>query len=126
VYFCALPLELVMAQKTGVSHQPERYPYWRFYEAVSAQARARRVLSLAQPAVAVTEHVLDADTRLAVLVNHAAQACEVRPALAAGWALGARLYGAQACDAASASANATLTLGANDGMIIYLRRGAGR
>jgi hypothetical protein len=122
VYFCALPLELVMAQKTGVSHQPERYPYWRFYDAVSAQARARRVLSIAQPAVGVTEHVLDAQTRLAVLVNHAPLACDVAPALAAGWELGARLYGAQQRE----GDDATLTLGANDGAIVYLRRAAGR
>ena len=87
VYFCALPLELNVVQKEGVSQQPDVFPLWRVYETISVQARSTRALQVTEPYLGLTEHVVDAKTRIAVLINHSAQARTAAALLQPGWAV---------------------------------------
>lgn len=117
VYFCALPIELVMATEPGISRAPDTHPLWRLYEAISTDQRATRALQVSSPELAVTEHLVGDDERIAVLVNHSPVTSTVTPRLQAGWAVDEALAGpAPGVDG--------LTVPANDALVLRLRRSA--
>ncbi|QGQ98424.1 beta-mannanase [Paenibacillus psychroresistens] len=93
VYFCSLPLELAMTQRTGVSYQPLEFPYWRMYEAISREVRAMRVLQVDEPHIGITEHPADEISQLAVLINYSPQQREVPLLVKEGWYLADCFYG---------------------------------
>ncbi|MGN6827049.1 hypothetical protein [Paucibacter sp. M5-1] len=113
VYFCALPLELNVVQKEGVSHQPETFPLWRIYETISALARSARALQVQEPHLGLTEHVVDAQTRIAVLINYSEQDRVTTALLKPGWTVDEVLQGP------SLLAN-LLRIQANDVLILRL------
>jgi len=113
VYFCALPLELNVVQKVGVSRQPEAFPLWRIYETVSVQARSARALQVQEPNLGLTEHVLDAQTRIAVLINYSEQDRTAAALLQPGWTVAEVLQGPQILAS-------TLRVPANDALILKL------
>jgi hypothetical protein len=113
VYYCALPVELTMTQSEGVSHQPEKHPYFHIYETISKEVRGTRALQVREPHVAVTEHVESDSTRYSVLVNHSGVAREVGLNLLVGWSVGSSLHG-------NSPVGSTLTIPANDAIVLKL------
>jgi len=93
VFFCALPLELNFVQKEGVSREPEAFPLWRIYETISVQARSTRALQVQEPHIGLTEHVLDSQTRIAVLINYSACDRAAAALLQPGWSVTEVLQG---------------------------------
>ncbi|CAK4828124.1 unnamed protein product [Aphanomyces euteiches] len=93
VYFCALPLELAMSQQTGVGYQPQEFPYWRMYEAISLEACDVRVLHVNEPQIGITEHPVDENSRIAVIINYSPEEREVPLTVKDSWFFENCFYG---------------------------------
>jgi hypothetical protein len=118
VYFCALPLELTVAQKEGASWPLDGQPYWHFY-ATLAEALDARLLRIADPHVAQTEHAAEDGSTLVVLVNHSPDARTLPLVLCDGWQVSETLHGSPALQT---EAGLHLQLPANDAAVLRLRR----
>jgi len=119
VHFFALPLELAMSTRPGISHRPEAHPLWKVYARMSEELRsASRVLGHSGPLVACTEHVVDGGRRVAVLINHKPSPVEIAPRLRGGWRIAACHYGAMA----GTTGFGTLRIGGNDALVLELLR----
>lgn len=95
VYFCSLPLELAMSQQPGVSYKPEQYPYWRIYERISRETRDKRIVTVEEPDVGITEHHQDDRACIAVLINYSPEPREVDLMVRSQWTIAETLYGAE-------------------------------
>lgn len=113
VYFCALPVELNLVQIKGVSRQAEQMPLWRLYEAISTGARSTRVVQVENPYIGITEHPLDAQSMVVVLVNHSPAERTVKASLQTGWSVQDVVHG-------QPLAGMTWTLAANDALVLRL------
>lgn len=93
VYFCALPVEMAMTQQTGTSYKPEEHPYWKVYEAISGELRSRRIISVDEPNLGITEHLEDEHSAIVVLINYTPDLKELSLKVNEGWTITETLYG---------------------------------
>ncbi|MGQ7885471.1 glycoside hydrolase 5 family protein [Paenibacillus sp. WC2504] len=119
VYFCALPVELAMSQQAGVSYKPEQFPYWKMYEFISEEARSARVVQVKDPQIGLTEHIVDAHSQIAVVINYSPEGREVPLILQEGWQVEASLYGN---GPSVREGEALVNVEANDAVILTLRK----
>jgi hypothetical protein len=119
VFFSALPLELAMSQQTGVSYKPEQFPFYRFYEVISAKAREGRTLASGNPQVGITEHEENEGQRIAIAINYSPDAKELQMKVSEGWQLSAVLYGQEL---AQQGGLLTGMLAPNEAVIVRLTR----
>ncbi len=83
VFFLTVPIEMFLSNTTsGFEEQNE---FWRIYEIIAEGILTEKVIRKDNPMIAVTEHPLDNESRLAVLINHqpAQKVCTLK--LADGW-----------------------------------------
>ncbi len=70
VYYLTYPLEEIAGGKAGViSGTPATKAYYKIYEAMTALKNPEKVVVKDNPYVAITEHIVDEETRLVVAVN---------------------------------------------------------
>ncbi|KGE18736.1 glycoside hydrolase 5 family protein [Paenibacillus wynnii] len=93
VYFCALPVEMSMTQQPGTSYKPEEHPYWKVYEAISGELRSRRIISVDEPNVGITEHLQDEHSAIVVLINYTPEPKGLSLKVNEGWTIIETLYG---------------------------------
>jgi hypothetical protein len=87
VFFLAAPLELDQALTPGAYTSGKNRAAWRVYQAVSAAARAQRIVGKTSPMIGCTEHPISPTERMVVLVNLQASAIREHIQLQAGWSL---------------------------------------
>ncbi|MFA4944115.1 MAG: glycoside hydrolase family 2 TIM barrel-domain containing protein [Lentisphaeria bacterium] len=121
-YLLAWPLEMQLTRTPGVFDDPAARPYWRIYRELAAAIPSARALRVAAPTVAATEHELDGHRRIAVLINHAPAETAVSAVPAAGWELGAVLYGAARPSRREASGECEFRIPGNDALVLELER----
>ena len=93
VFVLAFPLEQLLVRTPGVFAASDAPPYWTLYRTLAADNPAGRVLRKDLPQVGVTEHVLAAGARVAVLINYSPAKVRVALTLKPGWRPGAVLAG---------------------------------
>lgn len=94
VYFLSVPVELAMVQGKETSYRTENHPYWKLYEAISADVRSSsRVVRTDAPNWGITEHPIDEGTRVAVIINYSPLTAMNKLVLAEGWKVEACWYG---------------------------------
>lgn len=69
IYFCAYPIELHTACNPGVVSGDNAKAYYRFYEKLNLRS-ASRIAARTCPYLGLTEHVLNENQRLLLLVNY--------------------------------------------------------
>lgn len=69
VIFCAYPIELDAATLPGVVSGENAVPYYRFYEAMGLGS-SRKLATVESPELGLTEHILDENHRLVLVLNH--------------------------------------------------------
>ncbi|ANE45096.1 beta-mannanase [Paenibacillus swuensis] len=119
VYFCSLPLELAMSQQTGVSYKPDEFPYWKMYDSITKEIRHERVVTVDVPQVGITEHMQDADSCIAVMINYSPEPREATLTLQNGWNLEKTLYGA---GPEGSNGSYAAVLPPNEAVIVQLNR----
>ncbi|GLX66966.1 glycoside hydrolase 5 family protein [Paenibacillus glycanilyticus] len=93
VYFLSLPIELAMAQQQETSYQPEELPYWKIYNALKSSVDSQKVASIQNPNIGITEHPIDPNARITVLINYSPQQQEGTLQLQEGWGIDSVWYG---------------------------------
>lgn len=69
VIFCAYPIELDVATKPGVVSGKYAIPYYKFYDVMNIR-NGKKVASVASHEIGLTEHILDEQHRLLLILNH--------------------------------------------------------
>ena len=98
VFFLTTPLEITLANSPGCYQSGPYAEAWRLYERVFAAAASRRVWRKTTATIAVTEHPVDENERIVILINHG-PADVIEPVLlSAEWKLLEILHGTGADD----------------------------
>ncbi len=119
VFFLSFPLEMELAERPGIFDAGKAVPFWRIYARIFSGS-AGRILQRDLPVVGVTEHALDPDRRMAVLINHSPQEAKTILKLAGGWGISETLYGDPP---ASRGDKFEALLRPNDALILILKSG---
>ncbi|MCX6992850.1 MAG: beta-mannanase, partial [Kiritimatiellaeota bacterium] len=98
VYFLAVPMELTLTQTPGAFHAESAPPCWRLYQHVAECFLKRRAVRKLHPLVALTEHCVDASSRIEVIINQSPYPVRETLAVKPGWRLKRVLYGQAAMD----------------------------
>ncbi len=86
VCFVAAPIEARMGTGAGLASGKGELPYHKIYELFHLRSR-EKVASSSSATVAVTEHVVDADTRLLTVINYRPEEQSVEITLDGGYSL---------------------------------------
>jgi hypothetical protein len=111
VYFLSFPVEESLVKSAGSFYGPEAKPYGSIYktfgQSIILQHAITKSASTAKmnPQVGVTEHPLDANKRVVVMINYSPIATEFTLSLSQGWQLERVLYGRMEQDMFKLSAN---------------------
>ncbi len=116
VYFMAAPVELHMAENSGVFTGAQAQAAWRLYEHVGRDALAGHVARKDHPLVGLTEHTMDDGGRVLVLINYSPNAITTQLTLQDGWSIASTLYG-------EAPKGEACTLPANDALVLMVKAG---
>ncbi|MBU4286024.1 MAG: beta-mannanase [Kiritimatiellae bacterium] len=114
VYLLTASLEMNLCNVPGVFHADKAQPFWDIYRYIAAPALKQRVLMKDSGQVGITEHPLNAQQRIAVLINYSPAVVKVPIKLAAGWRIGEILRGAKP--------DGTLLLPPNDAAVWMLAK----
>ncbi len=117
VYTMLFPVEHQMACQPGMVDSDEAQPAYLLYEAMNIRS-SRKVTWTACPTVGLTEHIVDANHRVLVAINHEPfdQAVDVR--LDDGWTCAA----CYSIDEAASYQAGVLSLRHNDGAVLMLEK----
>jgi hypothetical protein len=116
-WFLGLPLERLCAETPGALTGAG--PYHWVYRDLIAGHLGQRALRQSDPTIGTTEHPLNDQERLVVLINYGPQAAETTCQLAEGWSVAATWYGQEPV---AAEGRVHSTLVANDGLVLLLKR----
>jgi hypothetical protein len=119
VYFLNTPLEMTMARTPGAFHSDEAPQGWAVYRHVAGRALAGRAVTKRHPTTAATEHPLDANRRLIVVINHRPAEAEEQLSLGSGWRT-AEVYRGEI--EAGRQGAVACTIGANDALVFSIER----
>jgi len=112
----AAPIEAQAALIPG-SLDGEAKPFWRIYETVAALAPPWRWIRFDCHALAVTEHELDGDRRLVIVINHSGTPRSVPADFSAGISLESILRGSF-----PSHSGAALAIGPHEGAVAILTK----
>lgn len=115
VFFLAAPLEQYLAETPGLFPFPEKYPAWRIYEHIGRASLAAHIASKDHPLISLTEHAVDENCCVLVLINLSPVRITTKLALQLGWSVEKALYGVQ-------PKNDIYSLPANDAVVLVIRR----
>jgi hypothetical protein len=94
VIFLSVPIEQHLTSTPHAFTSPDAQPFWQIYRHIAEPHLGRRAVTKDNPLVGLTEHPLDEQRRLVVLVNYSPQPQEVGLTLAQGWRFADAWYGA--------------------------------
>jgi hypothetical protein len=123
VYFLGFPLEMTLTTTPGAFHTAEAQPFWMIYRHIAQPFMQTRAVVKHHPMLGVTEHPLDARSRVVVVINYSPEPVETTLNLTSGWKLGPIWYGATApeCDPTQAACVA-VALPHNDALVITVEK----
>jgi hypothetical protein len=93
IYFLSLPIELAMAQQQETSYQPQELPYWKIYQTVKASVSSSKVAAVENPNIGITEHPIDPDSKILVLINYSPEQQQGKLSLSGSWKIDSVWYG---------------------------------
>jgi beta-galactosidase len=70
VYFLSAPIELYLSNITGGFNSEEAQPFWKIYQAIAKSQLEQRLVTKKNPLMAITEHTIDQNHCVVVLINY--------------------------------------------------------
>lgn len=92
-WFLNMPLEETLIDTGGAFYGEKAQPFYRIYRKFFLESGCERLISRDHPQVGVTEHRLDEDTVIGVLVNYCPEKAVTGFRAAPGWGAAKALYG---------------------------------
>ncbi len=93
IIFLSVPIEQHVSNTPGVFIAPDAQPFWKIYQYIYQTLKVSRAVTKDNPLVGITEHPLDENRRVIVLVNYSPTPQPVKLALARGWCTADGWYG---------------------------------
>ncbi|MHB0937687.1 MAG: glycoside hydrolase 5 family protein [Armatimonadota bacterium] len=93
IYFLTIPLEQELAERPGAFHAPDAPQAWQLYRHLAAPFTQARAIRKDHPHLGITEHPLNEQTRVIVLINYSPTPLEPELTLSSGWRMGETWYG---------------------------------
>jgi hypothetical protein len=118
VYLLTVPVERRLAETPG-AFDADAAPWWRLYRHVAAKQVRRRAVRTEHPAIGLTEHRLDAKSRVVVAINYGPTPMRGELTLSRGWRVAESWLGAAP---AETDGQAEAVIGGNDGIILVVRK----
>jgi beta-galactosidase len=113
LYFLSVPLEMNLTQTPGAFDRKQP-GYYKIYQQIAQPIINSRVLRQTNPDIGVTEHVLNNDEQVVVLINYSPEAGTASFQLKEGWEITGSLYG-------KLPAGNNLTINANDALVLLVK-----
>jgi len=110
VYLLTASLEINLCNEPGAFQADSTRPYWEIYRHIAAPALKQRILTKDASHVGITEHPVDEQERIAVLINYHSEPVNAKIKLTAGWRIGKILRGPR-------PENETVLLSPNDAAV---------
>jgi len=110
VYLLTAPLEMNLCSEPGTFHAGTVHSYWQIYRQIAAPVLEQRILMKDSPQVGITEHPVDEQQRIAVLINYSLAVVKTHVKLATGWRISEILRGVK-------PENDAISLPANDAAV---------
>lgn len=114
LYFLSLPLETDLAKAPGTfnTSQPG---YYKIYRQIASSLINARVMTQTNPFIAVTEHALNKNEKVIVLVNYSPVAGVSTLQLKSGWTISRSLHG-------ELPSSVHLTIKPNDALVLVVKQ----
>ncbi len=119
IYFFSMLLEIILANSPGAFHENDTQPFWKIYRHIATDLIDLRALYTTNPMIGQTEHDIDQNTKIVVLVNYSpvTQTECVRPAV--NWKISRIIYGEEHMNK---DLNEEASIPANDALVLELKR----
>lgn len=114
IYLLALPLETVLTTTTG-AFDKGKPACAAIYKYVAAPLIAQRIVQQTHSSVGVTEHTLNDNEKLVVLINYSAEDASTTATVKNGWTIAGSLYG-------NKPAGNSFVVKANDALVLRVRK----
>jgi len=119
VFFLNFPMEMELAKTPGIFQKSVELPYWKIYKLVAESVPSQRVLAKNTPNVGLTEHPIDAATRVVVAINYSPDQVNSQLTLQAGWEIASVFHGSEPRRQGTAL---LCDLPANDAIVFTVRK----
>ena len=96
VYVLTFPVETQLTLTPGAFHRADAQAYYQVYAAFAAPLLAMRALRLDHPMLGLTEHLLNENERIVVIINYSPERVSTQFALSSGWRIVQSWYGSMA------------------------------
>lgn len=113
IYLLTVPLESCVAVTAGVLHKDGALPYWKIYERMAVEFTMKRILEKSHPMLGITEHEINKNERIAVLINYSPEKIKSDLKISAKWKITEIVYGSKPEDA-------SVSIAANDAVVLKL------
>jgi hypothetical protein len=115
VYFLSFPMELELMKMAGSFYGPEVKSYWLIYKTLHDSISHKNAVMKKNPQVGVTEHPLDENRRVVVMVNYSPEPVNFEFNLSSNWQVESVLNG-------DLTLKNQLALKANDAGVLIIKR----
>jgi hypothetical protein len=92
IYFLTVPIEHSLCHTPGGFYGNQAQPFYRIYRHIAHSHISRRVIRKNHPQIGITEHPVNDQERIAVLINYSPEPVELVFTLA-GWKMAETWYG---------------------------------
>jgi hypothetical protein len=118
IFFLSVPVEQHVSNTPGVFTDPDAQPFWKIYGHIAEQAISThsRAASKDNALVGLTEHPLNDNQHIVVLINYSPAPQPVKLALSLGWHVTDGWYGLLPADSGQ------ITLAANNAAVFVISR----
>jgi len=111
IYLLTASLEMNLCNEPGAFHAKNAQPFWKIYRHIAEETMGKtRILGKEHPQLGITEHPLNDNERVAVLINYSPESVNALVNIAAGWGVAETLRGAK-------SENGIIKLPSNDAAV---------
>lgn len=114
VLFLSVPIEQHVSNTPGVFIVPDAQPFWKIYQYIHQTLMVSRAVTKDNPLVGITEHPLDENRRVIVLVNYSPTPQLVKLTLTPGWRTADEWYGPLPAESGQ------MTIAANDASVFII------
>lgn len=116
VYLLTAAMEKYLSQTPGAFHRADSLPFYRFYQEIVGKERlAQRLIRAENSLVTATEHPINENEAVVVLVNNQPDAVDATYQLMKDWRIAATVYGKR-------PENQQLSFNGNDAIVLLLHR----
>jgi hypothetical protein len=120
IYFLSVPIERYLSETPGSFTGAQAQPFWWLYRETIAGLSSGRIVRRDNAQVGVTEHVLQPDKRVVVMINYSPETQATETELDRGWKISTVYYGEAPV---GSTGKISLKIAKNDALVFLMEEG---